>query len=96
MQRRKYIVLFQAREHFPIDDDRAVVFRAAVNNAMADSNQFDRLAFPQPVSGDRDGRRNIDDFVRWIRLVDELRSVETLRAQPWPGANPVDLSFDET
>ena len=79
MQRRKDTVLFQARQHFAVDDNRAVVFRTAVNDAMADSNQIDRLRDPQPVSCDRNSRRNVGDFVGRVGFVDERRSVADSR-----------------
>ena len=95
MQRRKDTVSFQARQHFAVDDNGAVVFRTAVNDAMADSNQFDRLSDPQPVSCDRNSCRNVGDFVGRVGFVDEQRSVATLGAQPRPCADPVRLTFDD-
>src|SRR5579863_4746591 len=95
MQRRKDTVSFQARQHFPIDDNGAVIFRAAVNDAMADGNQFDRLSYPQPVSRDRNSSRNVGDFVGRVGFVDERRSIATLGAQPRPGADSVHLTFDD-
>ena len=49
MQRRKDRVPFQARQHFPIDDNGAVIFRTAMNDAMANGNKFDRICYAQPV-----------------------------------------------
>ena len=95
MQRRKDTVSFEARQHVLVDDNGAVVVRAAVNDAMADSNQFDRLGFPQPVARDRNSCRNIGDFVRCEGSIDERRSIARFGAQPRPCADPVDLPFNQ-
>ena len=93
MQRCKRNIPLQARKHVFVDQNRPVIVRAAMNDAMADRDKLYAGGLAQPFGGGRSSRRHISDFGRCIRLVDQRRPVRRFSAQARPGANSVNLSF---
>ena len=88
-------VSLQLREHVAIDDNRFIVSRTTVNDAMADRNQLHSLRFSQPVGRGGNRGRNIADFVRRVRSVNKRRSVARLGAQTRLSANSIHLAFNQ-
>ena len=48
VQRRQRDVALQARQNISVNHGRLAVFRAAMNDAMADGSEANRLRLPQP------------------------------------------------
>ena len=95
MEGRESVVSLQPHEHVTVDDNRFIVFRTTMNDAMADRDQLHRLRFSQPIGrgGNRSG--NIGDFARCVRSVNKRRSIARLGAQPRLSANSIHLAFDQ-
>ena len=93
MQRCKRNIPLQARKHVFVDQNRPVIVRAAMNDAMTDRGKLYARGLAQPFGGDRGSRRHIGDFGRCIRLIDQGGPARRFRAQARPRANSVHLSF---
>jgi hypothetical protein len=83
----------QARKHICVDQNRPVVVRPAMNDAMTDRDELYAWRLAQPFGGDRGCRGYVSDFSRWIRVVDKEGSVRCFGAQSRTCANSVYLSF---
>ena len=95
VQRRKRHIARKISEHLVIDQDRAIVGRAAMDDAMADRDGLELAGVPQPDSRGPDRGRNVRHVARGVLLVDQRRAVRAPRAQPWPHADTVHLAPDE-
>ena len=83
------------RQNVRIDDNRPIVVGAAVNDTVADSDEFDRLRFLQPIAGGRHRGRDVGDLFRRIGFIDQFGAVACFDAQPRQRADAVKLTLDE-
>ena len=96
MQRRQRRVALEMGKHLVVDHDWPVVFRPAVNDAMSCGDRLDilrRRAATFPRS--RSAAGTSFTCVRIVGLVDQLRLVGGLGAQPRPGSDAVHLPLDQ-
>ena len=59
VQRRERLIAFEVTEHRAIDQDRPVVFRAAMHDAMTDRDRLEFLRLAQPSRAGLQRRRDI-------------------------------------
>src|SRR6516162_903550 len=78
-----------------IDDDRAIVFRPAMDDPVAHRDKIEALSFAEPLCYRGNRSRDIRYLLRFITPVDQGRFVVCLGSEPRLGTYPVDLTFDE-
>ena len=95
MQRRERRVAFEPRKNLFVDQDRLIVFRSAMDHAMADGGRLKLLRFAQPRTRSLQRRRNVFQLLGRIGLVDQLLLVCCLGAQPRLGSDAVHLALEQ-
>src|SRR6516225_2240890 len=95
VQRRQRNVTFESCQHLLIDEHRPVIVGAAMNDAMADSDQVEILGLAQPSTRRAYSAWQIRNRLLRVCLVDQRYLVGALGAQARADADAVHLAFDE-
>jgi hypothetical protein len=95
MQRRQRRVSFKIGDNVAVDQDRPIVFWAAVDDPLTDGDRLDLSRLAQPCARGLQGCGYIFDLFGSKGLVDQRLLVGRFRAQTRPRADAVDLPLDQ-
>ena len=95
MQRRQRNIALKLGQHGAVDEDRLVVIRAAMNDAMTDREKIELLRFTQPVANGLDCGGHVWNRFDFEIAIDQRGSVGVVGAKPRPCPDAIHLPLDQ-